>query len=42
VRVVAPLAGLAVVPLGPGGAADLTGIVAAPADGAVDGHEQAG
>jgi hypothetical protein len=33
VRVVAPLAGLLVVPLGPGGAADLSSVVAAPADG---------
>src|SRR2546423_29122 len=35
VRVVAPVAGLLVVPLGPGGAADLSSIVAAPADGRV-------
>jgi hypothetical protein len=33
VRVVAPLAGLVVAPLGPGGTADLTATVAAPADG---------
>jgi hypothetical protein len=33
VRVVAPVAGLLVAPLGPGGAADLSSVVAAPADG---------
>ena len=33
VRVVAPLAGLSVAPLGPAGAADLSSVVVAPADG---------
>jgi ABC-type lipoprotein release transport system permease subunit len=33
VRVIAPVAGLFVAPLGPGGTADLSSIVAAPADG---------
>src|SRR5215510_12694265 len=33
VRAVAPLAGLSVAPLGPGGTADLSSVVVAPADG---------